>query len=229
MARGPETAHAEGRRFSFAPLHRAGNIPGHVAVALYRIGQALSILFRERSGVHGLTPPQMQALLFLRYARPDLHTLTGLAERLVCTPANANGVVDALERKRLVRREPAEGVRGRKRLRLTPKGERVVDHLDSVLTDLEAWIAELPEAEQLALLRATEAIVRRFVQAGYVRVYEMCWSCGFFRAYAHPDHPQGPHHCAFADVPLPDSTTYTECPDHVPAQDAATLQAAERR
>jgi len=204
--------------FSFSPLHRAENLPGHIAVALYRIGQALSILLREQSEARGLTSPQAQALLFLRYARPDLHTLTGLAQRLACTPANANGVVDALERKGLIRRQPAQNVRGRKRLRLTPKGERVVDDLDAVLTDLQAWIAELPEDQQLALLRATEAIVRRFVQAGYIRVYEMCWSCNFFRAYAHPDDPQGPHHCAFADVPLPDPTSYTECPDHVPAQ-----------
>lgn len=104
----------------------------------------------------------------------------------------------------------------------------MVEELDSVLTDLEAWIAELPEDEQLALLRATEMIVRRFVQAGYVRVYEMCWDCGFFRPYAHPDDPRGAHHCAFADVPLPDSTTYTECPDHVPAQDVAAPRTTER-
>ncbi len=205
------------RPFSFAPAHRMANVAGHIAVALHRIGQALNILFRERSEALGLTSPQAQALLFLRYSRPDLHTLTGLAERLLCTPANANGVVDALERKGLLRREPARGVRGRKRLRLTRKGEVAADSLDSALTDLERWIRELPEEDQRALLHATEAIVRRFVQAGYVRVYEMCWSCGFFRPDAHPEDPRGPHHCAFADVPLPDPITYRECPDHVPA------------
>ncbi|MFN3285195.1 MAG: MarR family winged helix-turn-helix transcriptional regulator [bacterium] len=194
------------------------NVPGHTAVALYRISQALSILFRERSEALGLTSPQAQALLFLRYARPDLHTLTGLAQRLLCTPANANGVVDALERKGLLRRERGEGVRGRKRLRLTRNGEAAAESLDSALADLERWIRELPEEDQLGLLRATEALVRRFVEAGYVRVYEMCWSCNFFRADAHPEDPRGPHHCAFADVPLPDPITYTECPDHVPAR-----------
>jgi len=90
--------------------------------------------------------------------------------------------------------------------------------LEDVLDEIEAVVNDLPAAEQAALLRATQAVVRRLQSAGYVRIYEMCWGCQFFRKDAHPDDPGGPHHCAFVDAPLPEPNTYFECPDFVPTE-----------
>lgn len=104
------------------------------------------------------------------------------------------------------------------KLALTAEGERRAEELESVLDEIESAVDTLPDAEKTTLLHATQAIVRRLQSAGYVRVYEMCWGCQFFRRNAHPDDPRGPHHCAFMDAPLPETDTYRECPDFVPAE-----------
>ena len=206
---------------SFDPRYRRDNVPGNITVALYRIGQAISIMLRRKGLVHGLSPAQVQALLFLRYARPGVRTIGWLAQRLGCTLATASGVANALERKGLVIREPWPLHRRTITLHLTSDGEALAQQVDDALDDLEAIVRELPEEEQAALLRATQAVVRRLAEEGHVVVYEMCWGCGFFRPYAHPENPDGPHHCAFMDAPLPEENTYTECPDFVPAEEVA--------
>lgn len=201
----------------FNPKHR--NTPGgQIGIALFRIAQAIDFLLRERGKVMRLSPAQIQSLLFLKYARPGVRTIGGLANRLGVTYATSSGVADALERKRLIQRTPLPEDQRVITLGLTPQGEGKAEMLEDVLDEIEAAVDALPEAEQAALLHATQAIVRHLQRAGYVRVYEMCWNCQFFQKEAHPDDPRGPHHCAFMDAPLPETNTYLECPDFVPSE-----------
>lgn len=200
----------------FDPKHRT-TVGGQITIALYRIAQAIDYLLRERGKTTHLSPAQIQALLFLRYARPGVRTIGGLAQRLGVTYATASGVADALEGKRLITRDPLPDDQRVVTLSLTDAGEVQAIRLENVLDEIEAVINDLPGAEQAALLRATQAIVARLQQSGYVRVYEMCWGCQFFRRNAHPEDPRGPHHCAFVDAPLAEPVTYFECPDFVPS------------
>lgn len=203
---------------SFNPKKR-NRVSEQVTIAFYRIAQAIGYLLRERGKHMLLSPSQINALLFLRYARPGVRNIGGLAERLGTTYATSSGVADSLEKKRLVMRKPLPADQRVITLDLTTKGEAQVEQLEDVLGEIEKAIEALPEKEQTILLHATKAIVRHLQNAGYVKVYEMCWGCQFFRKNAHPDDPRGPHHCTFIDAPLTENNTYYECPDFVPIND----------
>ncbi len=200
----------------FNPRLRSERFSGQIAIALFRIAQGVQVMVRRSGQALGLSPAQTQALLFLAYARPGVHTIGGLAQRLQATMATASEVADALERKGLVVREPRPEDHRIIGLRLTGAGRRRAADLEGMLDDLEAAVAELPPDDQEHLHRILQHIVRRMVEKRLVVVYEMCWGCAFFRPMAHPDDPAAPHHCAFMDAPLPDAHTYTECPDFTP-------------
>jgi DNA-binding MarR family transcriptional regulator len=201
----------------FNPKHR-DTPAGQITIALYRIAQAIEHVFRERGKVMRLSPTQIQSLLFLKYARPGVRTIGGLANRLGVTYATSSGVANALEDKQLIKRTPLPEDQRVVTLELTPNGERDIEALNNVLDEIELAVAALPEVEQTVFLRATQAIVRRLQRAGYVSVYEMCWGCQFFQKNAHPNDPRGPHHCTFVNAPLAEPNTYLECPDFVPAE-----------
>jgi DNA-binding MarR family transcriptional regulator len=172
-------------------------------------------MLRLRGKATQLSPAQIQALLFLQYARPGVCTIGGLAKRLSATYATASGVADALENKGLVKRKPLAEDQRIIKLILTSKGIHEVEGLEDVLKDIEVAVESLPQVDQQALLRATQSMVRQLQDAGHVQVYEMCWNCQFFQREAHPNDAQGPHHCAFVDAPLREAYTYLECPDFV--------------
>ncbi|MFQ5433284.1 MAG: MarR family winged helix-turn-helix transcriptional regulator [Anaerolineae bacterium] len=203
---------------SFDPRYRRETPSGQVTIAFYRISQAIGHLLRVRGESHRLSPAQIQALLFLRHARPGVCTIGGVANRLTVSYATASGVVDALERKQLVKRRPSPTDRRTITLSLTGEGSREAIQLEDLLDEVETAVNTLPEAEQQALVRAAQTIVRQLQTADYVQVYEMCWDCQFFQQDAHPNDPLGPHHCAFVDAPLPEPQTYLECPDFVPVK-----------
>ncbi|GBD08571.1 hypothetical protein HRbin22_00811 [Candidatus Thermoflexus japonica] len=203
----------------FNPRVRSERRSGQIAIALYRIAQAIQIMLRRAGQAHRLSPAQVQALLFLAYARPGVRTIGGLAQRLQTTMATASEVADALEHKGLAVREPWPEDHRIIGLRLTASGRRRVADLEHLLDDLEAAIAELPPEDQQTLHRALQRVVRRLAAGGHIVVYEMCWGCAFFRPNVHPENPSAPHHCAFMDAPLPDADTYTECPDFTPREE----------
>ena len=201
---------------SFNPRQRRASPAAQITIALYRVSQAIGHLFRARGTAQQLSPAQIQALLFLRYARPGVRTIGGLAERLASSYATTSGVVDALEDKQLVERHPLPEDQRTVTLRLTNSGQSKTDGLEDVLNDIEAVIDELPPEEQQTLIHAMQTIVRRLQARGQVQVYEMCWGCQFFQQNVHPNQPAAPHHCAFVDAPLSEPNTYLECPDFSP-------------
>jgi hypothetical protein len=104
-------------------------------------------------------------------------------------------------------------------VRLTPAGQSQIENLENILDEVEGALNTLPKSDQETLLRALRIVVRHLQEAGYVKVYEMCWGCQFFQREAHPEDPRGPHHCTFVDAPLPEPHTYLECPDFTPVQE----------
>ncbi len=82
----------------------------------------------------GLTPQQHQLLLAVR-AAPTAPSVGELAERLALRHHSTVGLVDRLERRRLVRREREAGDRRRARVSLTVLGARVLQQLSLLHRD----------------------------------------------------------------------------------------------
>jgi DNA-binding MarR family transcriptional regulator len=195
---------------SFDPQYRQESVPGDLTVTLYRISQAVSQLLRDKGQAYGLSSTQIQALLFLAYARTGIRTIGGLAERLGCTPATASGVADALERKGLVVRRPRPHDRRTVTLHLTQDGVAMVSQVDDSLAELENVVRELPEAKQTALLQATTYVAHGLAERGWVKVYGTCRRCGNSRPDSVPGGP-GSSYCALMDAPVSDVDSHAEC------------------
>ncbi|HHY86269.1 MAG TPA: MarR family transcriptional regulator [Verrucomicrobia bacterium] len=84
----------------------------------------------------GLTPQQHQALLAVKgFPGRDTVTVSELAERLQIRHHSAVELLDRLERLKLVRREHSPKDRRRVMIRLTSRGEQLLDRLSSAHED----------------------------------------------------------------------------------------------
>lgn len=204
---------------AFDPRRREHDLPADLAMALFRVSQALNLMVRDAAGAQGLSPAQASALIFLRRGRPGVRNITGVAQRLGTTLATASGVVDALAAKGLVEKSRSAADNRVVRLALTSAGADRAVRLEQMLEPLREVLAGLAPEDQRELQRLLAAVIAGLVGRGIIRPYLICWQCRFFRPFAHPANPAGPHHCAFMDAPLPDDHTYFECPDAEPISD----------
>jgi DNA-binding MarR family transcriptional regulator len=97
----------------------------------------------------GLTEAQGHALVLLQPGRPlPMHEL---AEQLHCHASNVTGIVDALERRRLVERRPADNDRRVKMIGVTPEGAQLRERALARLFEPPPAITALSAADQRAL------------------------------------------------------------------------------
>ncbi len=195
---------------SIFDLRRVQREPtAQAALALYRIAQGIEALVRRRGEALGLSRTGVQALLFLHGAHPRFRTIGSIARRLVITPATATRLVDALERKGLVRRVRLEEDRRAVRVELTEEGLKVVGEIADIGKELERLIQALPEEIREVLPQGLKEILKGMQQEGYITASGTCRTCSFFQPGAYPREAK-PHLCRLTGERLSEEESYLE-------------------
>jgi DNA-binding MarR family transcriptional regulator len=111
-----------------------GTVRDYGTLAAFRAGLREFLAFSDQASARaGITQQQYQALLALRAHRETRPlSIRGLAALLLIKHHSAVGMVDRLEKLRLVRREPSANDRRVVAVRLTPQGSKTVGKLATV-------------------------------------------------------------------------------------------------
>ncbi|MFI6734197.1 MarR family winged helix-turn-helix transcriptional regulator [Nonomuraea sp. NPDC050451] len=117
-------------------------------------------LFSTASRRLGLTPQQAQLLCFAQHLQPSFGELATL---LHCDKTNITGLVDRLQRRGLLTRQPDPNDRRMTRVHLTPQGEAVTGQFRQVInttltTRFSAWPSTQRDSLVHLLQSATTAL-----------------------------------------------------------------------
>ncbi|MFE7229998.1 MarR family winged helix-turn-helix transcriptional regulator [Streptomyces sp. NPDC002405] len=115
--------------------------------------------YEEAAGEHALTGAQARLLSLLSLEPLPMRKL---AQKLKCEPSNVTGIVDRLETRGLVERQPDPGDRRVKLAAATEEGRRVARELREGLRFAREPLAGLSEGERLAL----RDLLRRMMDQG---------------------------------------------------------------
>ncbi len=196
-------------------------------LTLLRIGQATrSIALEEARGL-GLTPVQVQTLLFVQRSKSFATSVGQLAAHLGATHASTVGVVDGLVARGLLTRERDAEDRRVTLLRLTPAGEATCRRLARWGHLLAEALAGLSAEERALLERGLGAVVWSLQAAGHLAVAEPCRGCVYFQENAAPGSPE-PHHCGLIRRFLSEEEARKDCPDYTPLAPPAPVAVRTR-
>ncbi|MEU5685461.1 MarR family winged helix-turn-helix transcriptional regulator [Streptomyces venezuelae] len=104
--------------------------------------------FTEAAAAENLTASQGKTLSVLRQGPAAMRVL---ARTLSCDASNITGLIDRLEKRGLVHREPSPTDRRVKNVVLTPEGERAVDAIRANMHATMAGLDALDDAERATL------------------------------------------------------------------------------
>lgn len=144
----------------------AGAVEPRISYVLARLERAVRAAINERVRPFDLTTLQYTTLSVLG-ARGQPLSNAQLARRAYMTPQSMIEVIDALERKGLIRRDPHPNHRRVYPATLTAKGRRVLAACDAAVEEMEEqMLAELSTEERESLLAWLKACVRA-LHAGF--------------------------------------------------------------
>lgn len=153
------------------PVANAGSavsesIEPRISYVIARLERAVRAGINERVRPHGLTTLQYTTMSVLGLRGQPLSNAQ-LARRAYMTPQSMIEVIDALERKGLIRRDAHPNHRRVYPATLTAKGRRVLSACDAAVEEMEEeMLAELGAEERESLLAWLKTCVRA-LHAGF--------------------------------------------------------------
>ncbi|WP_406865342.1 MarR family transcriptional regulator [Streptomyces sp. HUAS MG47] len=111
--------------------------------------------FTVAAASENLTASQGRALTVLRRGPAAMRAL---AETLTCDASNVTGIIDRLEKRGLVRREPSASDRRVKNVVLTAEGERVADTIRARMHATQDGLDGLGDEDRATLYALLERV-----------------------------------------------------------------------
>ncbi len=200
---------------AFDPERQHGDVGKKLVASLERLGQTLRVLIWEQAQAHGLSPIQIQVLIFLLHHNDRLARVTQLAREFGLTAPTVSDAISALDAKGLISKATDDDRRSLI-LKLTPAGRRMADRLSGWADTLEIAIESIPAEEKQTALTCLMKLIEVLQRSGIVTVARMCLNCRFFAP--NTTGSTEPHYCNLLKKPLAEADLRIDCPEHEPTQ-----------
>jgi DNA-binding MarR family transcriptional regulator len=201
------------------------NEPGldeKIVAGLERLAHVFRLLLWDKSKVTGLSPIQIQFMIYLDTHARELRKVSTLAQEFGLTQATVSDSVRTLRLKGLITQETMPSDRRVLSLELTTAGKELLRHVSPWSSDLLDILVTLPRDHRENGLLFLMELIAGLHKTGIISQARMCTLCQHFMPNEHPDSAQ-PHHCGLLDLAMGLADLKIDCPVHLPGEKAGKL------
>lgn len=179
-----------------------------IIAALERIGESFRVLLWEQAKAHGLSPIQVQSLIFLNTHDESMATVTYLSKEFNVTKATMSDVIRVLtEKKLLVKKDNKEDTRAQV-LKLTLQGKKVAAATGGFANALWKQIGQLTDRQKTGLKTILLDLIHNLYRENVITMQRMCFTCTHFST------ADNKHYCNLLQIVLTPDHLRLDCPEH---------------
>ncbi|MEP0265791.1 MarR family winged helix-turn-helix transcriptional regulator [Dokdonia sp.] len=179
-----------------------------VVVGLERISEAFKVLLWEHAKVVGLSPIQIQILLFIAHHKLDMCTVSYLAQEFNITKPTISDAVKALLKKELIQKKTVSTDSRSYAIALTPKGKTLLLQIEDFALPIKDQLEHIDQAEVKQLYHTITKLIHGLNKSGILSIQRNCHSCIFYEKKAKS------HYCNFLKQPLENHEIRLDCPEY---------------
>lgn len=180
-----------------------------IVSSLERISQAFRVLLWNESKQYGLSPIQIQILVFLLNHSEEKRKISYLAREFDMTKATVSDSVRVLYEKSYITKETETNDFRSFTLHLTAEGKKIAERTSFFVSKIENSVDKLGQSEKENLLLNLITIIESLHHSGVISVQRMCFSCSHYL----PGHSGNKHFCQLLNKKLNDSELQIDCPE----------------
>lgn len=194
---------------SFDPKFQEKDLTSKIVVGIERLSEVFRVLLWEKSKETGLSPIQIQILLFIKHHDSSMANVSHLSREFNLKKPTISDAIKVLFEKKLIEKEIGEDARGYT-ITLSTKGNKLVNTLQVFDEPLRNSIEELGVDTRDALYDGLVKIIFGLNQSGIIDVQRTCYGCQFYEK-------QGSgHYCQFIKEELKRNQVRLDCDDFQP-------------
>ncbi|MEQ6168483.1 MarR family winged helix-turn-helix transcriptional regulator [Ekhidna sp. MALMAid0563] len=190
----------------FDPKVQESDLSSKSVVGLERISEVFRVLLWQKSNETGLSPIQIQLLIFIKNHDSSLANVSQLAREFNMKKPTISDAVKVLFQKELITKESGSDARAYTIL-LTKKGKSMVDSLKDFGEPVKDILDELDPKEKDALFQSLAKVIFKLNQRGLIDVQRTCFGCRFYEKSSNG------HYCQFIKKSLLENQIRLDCGD----------------
>ncbi|MCO6487069.1 MAG: MarR family transcriptional regulator [Phaeodactylibacter sp.] len=191
----------------FDPQAQAGSLEAKIVVALERIAEVFRVSLWNAGKEHGLSPLQIQLLIFLKFHSAEKCKVSYLAREFSLSKPTISEAVRTLLKKELIGKETDPGDTRSFSIHLSAEGEKLAEETASfangLLPAFGAWSDERKKNFYGELLQ----LIASLQKLGFISIQRTCLKCRFFRD------DKKHYYCGLLKMPLHPQDLRVDCPE----------------
>ncbi|MEQ8924686.1 MAG: MarR family transcriptional regulator [Fulvivirga sp.] len=189
------------------PNAQIGSIDNKLAATLHKIGEVYKYLLLQKGKQFGLSPIQVQILLFVAYhENASYRTVSYLSQELNITKPTVSDAVKVLHQKGYIDKSINEDTRSYS-IVLKDKGRKILPDLESFDQTVVTSIKSIDKEIKPELLENLLMALSRLQEHGAVNTQRMCFNCKFLQNDA------GKFYCKLLNKNLTKPDLRVDCPE----------------
>jgi len=192
----------------FLPEIQEKELESKIVVALERISEAFRVLLWNESKEFGLSPIQIQILIFTDFHEEKLCKGSYLAEEFKLTKATISDSIKVLLQKNLIEKIIDEQDTRSYSIKLTQEGREVSKKLSLFANTLKKPLNTLSETQKKDFWNSLVVVIQTLQQANIISLQRMCFSCQNYQK------ENNTHFCKLLGQELAHEALRMDCPEH---------------
>ena len=179
-----------------------------VIVGLERISEAFKTLLWSKAKAHGISPIQIQILLFLSQHKQEFGTVSHLAQEFDVSKPTISDATRVLANKNLISKDHSSPDSRSFFFFPTPKGQKLIKDLVEFSEPIDQSLKSLDNEQLEQLFASLSKLIYQLNRQGIIQVQRTCFACKYYSFNNKEE-----HHCGLLKRKLLSTDIRLDCPE----------------
>lgn len=181
-------------------------IEAKILNGLERISEVLKSLLWEKAKKYGISPIQIQILLFVANHHEDICNVSYIAKEFGVTKATISDAIRVLINKKFLEKDFSPVDKRRYNLLVTGEGNQIIYDLTEYSLPLYNSLTNFKEKELVNLFDSVSKLIFQLNQAGIIEVQRTCFNCQHYKG-----NKENKHFCNLLNQKLKSQDIRLDC------------------
>ena len=164
---------------TFNPVHQEKDISSKIVAGMERISEVFRVLLWEKAKIVGLSPIQIQLLLFIAFHKQRLCNVSHLAKEFNLTKPTISDAIKALDKKGLILKDYSSSDSRSYSIALSESGQGIIAQVHDFSNPLKKKVDGFNPSELDTLFGTLSRLIYQLNQSGILNVQRTCYGCKF--------------------------------------------------
>ncbi|WP_452603068.1 MarR family winged helix-turn-helix transcriptional regulator [Pontimicrobium sp. MEBiC06410] len=192
----------------FNPNYQQKDISSKIVSGLERISEVFKVLLWEKAKLVGLSPIQIQILLFIAYHKTELCNVSHLAKEFNVTKPTISDAIKVLDKKQLIIKDYSSTDSRRYHILLSQLGKDIVSQTNDFANPLKSLISNFNQTDLNSVYKTLSELIYKLNSTGILSVQRTCYGCKYYTKN------KGLDFCNLLEKALHNNEIRLDCPEY---------------